>query len=207
MKDLSPFELLTLGPRPPSPVISAPSPTLSTSLSCSEDLNPTDEEAIRESSRKRIRKEIERFGRNIKQRLCCAIFEEEDNHANHPLLSITWLKQAHLHSMLTLMQGFGKLAVTASPRAIRILSWNYRGLGNPSAVLQCQKKAQEYKPDILFLMETKLAKDKGQDIFEKVWILEWMGSPSGRPQWWIAPWMAPRSNSQQPIQLKELAAC
>lgn len=91
VKDLSPFELLTLGPRPSSPVISAPSPTLSTSLSCSEDLNPTDEEAAKESSRKRIKKEIERFGRNIKQRLCCAIFEKEDNHARPPT---TWYNMA-----------------------------------------------------------------------------------------------------------------
>ena len=50
---------------------------------------------------------------------------------------------------------------------MRVLSWNCRGLGTPSAVLQCQKKAQEYKSDIMFLMETKLAKDKGAAILEK----------------------------------------
>lgn len=43
VKDLSPFELLTLSPGPPSPVMSTPSPTLYTSLSCSKDLDPTDE--------------------------------------------------------------------------------------------------------------------------------------------------------------------
>lgn len=50
---------------------------------------------------------------------------------------------------------------------MRILNWNYRGLGNPPIVLQCQKKAQEHKPDIIFLMETKLVQKKGRDILEK----------------------------------------
>lgn len=49
---------------------------------------------------------------------------------------------------------------------MRVLSWNCRGLGTPSTVLQCQKKAMEYKLDIMFLMETKLAKDKGAAILE-----------------------------------------
>lgn len=48
---------------------------------------------------------------------------------------------------------------------MRLFSWNYRGLGKPSAVLQCKKKALDYKPDILFLMETKLAKNKGKEIW------------------------------------------
>ena len=53
-----------------------------------------------------------------------------------------------------------------------------QGAGQPLCSSTMQKKAQEYKPDILFLLEAKLAKDKGQDIFKKVWILEWVGSPS-----------------------------
>lgn len=77
MKDLSPFELLTLGLGPPSSVTAAPSPTLNIALSCSEDFDPVDEEVVRESSRKRIKKEIENFGRNIKQRLLCAMFDKE----------------------------------------------------------------------------------------------------------------------------------
>nr|XP_023901780.1 uncharacterized protein LOC112013620 [Quercus suber] len=50
---------------------------------------------------------------------------------------------------------------------MRILSWNCRGLRTPSAILQCQKKAQEYHPDIFFLMETRLAKDKGEAILQR----------------------------------------
>ena len=41
------------------------------------------------------------------------------------------------------------------------------GLGKPPAVLQCQKKAQVHKSDIIFLMETKLVQNKGREILEK----------------------------------------
>ena len=51
---------------------------------------------------------------------------------------------------------------------MRILSWNCRGLGKPSAVLQCQKKAQDHKPNILFLMETKLEEDKDFEVLKDV---------------------------------------
>lgn len=77
MKDLSPFELLTLGLGPRSSVTAAPSPTLNIALSCSEDFDPADEEVVRESSRKRIKKEIENFGRNIKQILLYGVFDKE----------------------------------------------------------------------------------------------------------------------------------
>lgn len=50
---------------------------------------------------------------------------------------------------------------------MRVLSWNCRGLGNPFAVLQCQKKAKEYSPNILFLMETKLDIGKRLDVLRK----------------------------------------
>lgn len=76
MKDLSPFKLLTLGPGQPSST-TAPSPDLNNSLSCNEDFDPTDEEVARESSRKIIKKEIEKFGRNIKQRLQCDVFDKK----------------------------------------------------------------------------------------------------------------------------------
>ena len=50
---------------------------------------------------------------------------------------------------------------------MRIMSWNCRGLGKSSAVLQCKKKAQDLKPNILFLMETRLASGKGQEVWQK----------------------------------------
>ena len=91
-----------------------------------------------------------------------------DSLIEKPSTSKMFLIKGHL-LMLRELKGVGKLAwpTTASPVTIWVLSWNCRGLGTPSAVLQCQKNAREYKPDIMFLMETKLAKDKGVAILEK----------------------------------------
>ena len=50
---------------------------------------------------------------------------------------------------------------------MRILSWNCRGLSKSSAILKCQKKAQEFKLDIMFLIETRLAKDKEKQVWVK----------------------------------------
>ena len=50
---------------------------------------------------------------------------------------------------------------------MRILSWNCRGLGKSSTVLQCEKKAHESKLDLMFLMETHLPKDRGKKIWDK----------------------------------------
>lgn len=76
--DLSPFELLNLGPGPPSFASSVRSSPQHTYLSCSEAWNSTTKiDTIIVSTRKRFRKEVGRFGRNIKQRLCCALFDEE----------------------------------------------------------------------------------------------------------------------------------
>ena len=77
---------------------------------------------------------------------------------------------------------------------MRILSWNYRGLGKSFAVLQCQQKAHEFKLDFIFLMETKLAEGKGKDVWTRCGffdglevprvglsgglILAWMNRPS-----------------------------
>lgn len=35
-----------------------------------------------------------------------------------------------------------------------------------------KKKAQEHKPEIIFLMETKLSKDKGRNLLEKCGFLD-----------------------------------
>ncbi|KAK9985961.1 hypothetical protein SO802_030912 [Lithocarpus litseifolius] len=50
---------------------------------------------------------------------------------------------------------------------MRIMSWNCRGLGKSSAILQCKNKALELKPDFLFLMETRLVSGKGKEVWEK----------------------------------------
>ena len=50
---------------------------------------------------------------------------------------------------------------------MKILSWNCRGLGKPTVVLKCRKKALEHKLDIMFLMETWLVKEKGKHVWIK----------------------------------------
>ena len=42
------------------------------------------------------------------------------------------------------------------PKAIKILSWNYQGLGNPWTIRNLHKIVKEQGPFIYFLMETKL---------------------------------------------------
>jgi exonuclease III len=43
-----------------------------------------------------------------------------------------------------------------------LLSWNCRGLGKPSAIRALKKTLQSHKPDIVFLMETKLQSSEFQ---------------------------------------------
>ena len=57
---------------------------------------------------------------------------------------------------------------------MRILSWNCRGLGKPSAILQVQKIAHDFNPEVLFLMETRLASNKGKDIWNKCGFFLWL---------------------------------
>nr|POE60195.1 hypothetical protein CFP56_25395 [Quercus suber] len=75
VSDLSPFELLTLGLGPPLP--NTPEPTSAANIIPKED-------TLSDNSRKRLRKEIEKFGRNIRQRLCCGFFDKE----SQPVVSI-----------------------------------------------------------------------------------------------------------------------
>ena len=57
---------------------------------------------------------------------------------------------------------------------MRILSWNCRGLGKSSAVLQVQKIAHDFNLDVMFLMETHLASNKGKDIWNKCGFFLWL---------------------------------
>jgi len=68
--------------------------------------------------------------------------------------------------------GSRKLTHINFPTTMRVLIWNYRGLDKPSTVLQCQKIALKFKPDILFLMETRLKMDKGKEILDKCGFIE-----------------------------------
>ncbi|PNY08539.1 ribonuclease H [Trifolium pratense] len=45
---------------------------------------------------------------------------------------------------------------TGQPTAMKFISWNCRGIGNPKTVRAFKKLLANHKPDIFFLMETKL---------------------------------------------------
>ena len=79
VRDLGPFELLTLGLGPSLPTINLPSFILNASFWCSEIGDTPVGEIPKLSSKKRIIKEIGKFGRNIKQRLLCGLIDRENN--------------------------------------------------------------------------------------------------------------------------------
>ena len=58
----------------------------------------------------------------------------------------------------------------------------------------------------MFSMETKLEKDKGAAILEKLWFLEWMGGPLRRLEWGSAARMDGKSEFQHSLQLKTPAS-
>ena len=78
VSDLSPFELLTLGPGTPLP--NTPKPTTSANITLDQMVHPISihkEDILSENSRKQLRKEIERFGRNIRQMICYRFFDKD----------------------------------------------------------------------------------------------------------------------------------
>lgn len=84
-------------------------------------------------TKKRLGKEIGKIGRNIKQRLLCAVFDKETEHDQ--------VTDEQEETMDTDMhQGHREAGLQQFPATLRILSWNCRGLGSPSTVLQWEKK-------------------------------------------------------------------
>ena len=78
VRDLGPFQQLNLGPGPPTLHIS-PHPSAQTSnILCNESgIILADAENTKSCSRKRIRNEIGKIGRNIRQKFLCAVFDKE----------------------------------------------------------------------------------------------------------------------------------
>lgn len=76
VQDLRPLQLLTLGLGPPLLTSPITSPSRSINLNSFDNTNLRVENVTYlDCSRKRLRFEIGKFGRNIKQRLCCGHFE------------------------------------------------------------------------------------------------------------------------------------
>ena len=79
-RNLDPFELLTLELGPSLFDINLPPSILTSNFWCNEGGDTLAGDTSRLSSRKRIKKEIGKFGRNIKQKLLCGFFERKGNH-------------------------------------------------------------------------------------------------------------------------------
>nr|POE61346.1 hypothetical protein CFP56_66717 [Quercus suber] len=78
VSDLSPFELLNLGPGPP--LTNTPEPTTFANITLDQMIHPIsipEEDILSENSMKRLRKEIERFSRNIRQMICYGFFNKD----------------------------------------------------------------------------------------------------------------------------------
>lgn len=65
------------------------------------------------SSRKRIRKEIGKFGRNIKQKLLCGFFVKEGIHFQDESIGSDLRTSSDVESL----KGFGKLAYNSFPNS------------------------------------------------------------------------------------------
>ncbi|KAA3484968.1 BEACH domain-containing lvsC [Gossypium australe] len=53
-------------------------------------------------------------------------------------------------------EDIGGCQSASRPDAIKIISWNVHGLGNPWAVRRLQFLLKQHNPDMVFLMETKV---------------------------------------------------
>jgi len=70
-----------------------------------------------------------------------------------------------------------------------VLSWNCRGLGNPRAVRSLCFLVKEKRPDLVFLMETKLNKKRDESIrcklgFDQCFVVECIGKSGGLMLLW-----------------------
>ena len=77
-RELSPFEMLTLGPGPSLHLTTQLPSNQDSGLWCNESsAEVVGVEGPKPTSRKRLGKEIGKIGRNIRQRLLCAVFDKE----------------------------------------------------------------------------------------------------------------------------------
>jgi exonuclease III len=74
-----------------------------------------------------------------------------------------------------------------------ILSWNCRGLGNPRIVQDFRRMVKEKRPNIVFIMETKLRKRKLETIrlkvgFANMFVVDCVGRSGGLALFWEEGW-------------------
>lgn len=63
---------------------------------------------------------------------------------------------------MNIEMGNGKLAQNSFPRTHEDIKLELQRFGQTCCSPKCKKKAQEFKPDIMFTMETRLVKEKGK---------------------------------------------
>ncbi|VFQ82721.1 unnamed protein product [Cuscuta campestris] len=83
----------------------------------------------------------------------------------------------------------GRFWVPGPPRAMSIISWNCRGLGNLRTVQEVAELVFAKKPDFVFLMETKGARDKAEVLrvkigFEGLLAVDSVGTSGGLALLW-----------------------
>ena len=83
----------------------------------------------------------------------------------------------------------GKGCWAASPGPMSLISWNYRGFRNPQIVKALQKVIQKEEPILLFLIETKLNKEKTEKVrdqsnFHFSWVVPSVGKSGGLALFW-----------------------
>jgi exonuclease III len=69
---------------------------------------------------------------------------------------------------LTAKNKNGRPAQQRQPGAMKILSWNCRGPGKPSAIRALKKLLQSHQPSIVFLMETKFKQSDFNNKFKQI---------------------------------------
>ncbi|GLT55031.1 hypothetical protein SLA2020_281850 [Shorea laevis] len=72
---------------------------------------------------------------------------------------------------------------------MNLLSWNCRGLGNPRTIRNLCHLVEDKHPNILFLMETKLQRDKmsyvrGKLGFDNLFVVDCIGRSGGLALFW-----------------------
>ncbi|KAF4366725.1 hypothetical protein F8388_020087 [Cannabis sativa] len=68
--------------------------------------------------------------------------------------------------------GYGDLPGKVSNTPMKLLAWNFRGLGNAAAVRQLTAVVRRSNPDILILSETRLVLEKFQQLMNKMHFTE-----------------------------------
>jgi ribonuclease HI len=76
---------------------------------------------------------------------------------------------------------------------MNIISWNCRGLGNPRSVQDFRRLVKEKRPNLVFLMETKLRKYKLENIrvkvgFTNMFVVDCVGKSGGLALFWDDGW-------------------